>query len=154
MPSLPDVAIVDVDVPGEDTVSEPHPTLYFDGVCNFCAATVRFILERERAPTLRFASLQSAYALHELPPLGVDPRRLDSIVLVEDGHAFTASDAALRAARHLRAPWSWLALALVVPRVVRDVVYGFIARRRYAWFGKKDECMIPSPALRARFVDT
>ena len=129
------------------------PTLYFDGVCNFCAATVRFVLDRERAPTLRFASLQSARALRELPPLGVDPRRLDSLVLVEGGRAYTASNGALRMARYLRAPWSWLALALVVPRSVRDAVYGFIARRRYAWFGKKDECMVPSPELRARFVD-
>ena len=139
---------------GENTAAPSvSATLYFDGVCNFCAATVRFVLQHERGPTLRFASLQSARAMRELPPLGIDPRRLDSLVLVEDGRAYTASDGALRTARHLRAPWSWAALALVVPRVVREGVYGFIARRRYAWFGKRDECLIPSPELRARFVD-
>jgi predicted DCC family thiol-disulfide oxidoreductase YuxK len=134
-------------------VTTPQPTLYFDGVCNFCAATVQFILARERGPALCFASLQSARALRELPALGVDPRLLDSIVLVEGARAYTASDAALRAARYLRSPWSWLANLLFVPRGLRDAVYGFIARRRYAWFGKKEECMVPSPELRSRFVD-
>ena len=134
-------------------MTHPQPTLFFDGVCNFCAASVRFILDRERHPTLRFASLQSAFAARELPPLGVDPARLESLVLVEDGRAYVRSDAALRVARHLRAPWAWIAVGMLVPRMLRDAVYDFVARRRYAWFGRKDECTIPSPALRARFVD-
>jgi predicted DCC family thiol-disulfide oxidoreductase YuxK len=135
-------------------VTDPAPTLYFDGVCNLCAASVRFILARERAPTLRFASLQSPIAMRALPPLGLDPTLLESLVLVEDGRAFTRSAAALRIARHLRAPWSWFGVALLVPAVVRDAVYDIVARRRYAWFGRSAACLVPSAALRSRFVDS
>jgi predicted DCC family thiol-disulfide oxidoreductase YuxK len=102
---------------------------------------------------LCFASLLSARALRELPLLGIDPARLDSLVLVEAGRAYTASDGALRVSRHLRAPWSWAAVLLALPRVLREAVYGVVARHRYAWFGKQAECMIPSPELRARFID-
>jgi predicted DCC family thiol-disulfide oxidoreductase YuxK len=129
------------------------PVLFVDGVCNLCAASVRFIVAHERAPTLRFASLQSPHAARALPAHGVDPQALSSLVLVVDGKAYVKSAAALRIAPLLRAPWSWAAAALVVPAVVRDVVYDAIARRRYAWFGRTDECMVPTPALRARFVD-
>jgi predicted DCC family thiol-disulfide oxidoreductase YuxK len=134
-------------------VIDTSPTLYFDGVCNFCAASVHFVMARERAPTLRFSSLQSDRARRVLPALGVDPSRLDSVVLVEEGRAYTRSDAVLRAARHLRSPWSWLSAAVIVPQVVRDAVYDVVARRRYAWFGRKDECLVPTPELRARFLD-
>jgi predicted DCC family thiol-disulfide oxidoreductase YuxK len=128
------------------------PILFFDGVCNLCAASVHFVLERERTDALRFASLQSTLAKELLVPLGVDPDRLDSLVLLEDGRVFVRSTAALRLAARLRAPWSWLRVLRVVPALVRDGVYDVIARHRYRWFGRKAECLIPTPALRARFL--
>jgi predicted DCC family thiol-disulfide oxidoreductase YuxK len=128
------------------------PVLFFDGVCNLCSASVQFIIAHEAAPTIRFASLQSDLAQQTLPPLGVDPTRLESLVFVEGGVAATKSTAALRIARHLQAPWRWLAVFVVVPRVVRDVVYGLIAKNRYRLFGKKDACWLPTPDLKARFL--
>lgn len=128
------------------------PILFFDGVCNLCSASVQFVIEHEQAPTLRFASLQSDLARAVLPPLGVDPARLESLVLVEGGVASTRSTAALAIARHLRAPWRWLTVCRVVPRVLRDVVYGLIARNRYRLFGQKEACWLPAPALKARFL--
>jgi predicted DCC family thiol-disulfide oxidoreductase YuxK len=128
------------------------PVLFFDGVCNVCSASVQFVITHERTPTLRFASLQSDLARQVLPPLGVDPGRLESLVLVEDGVAFSHSTGALRTARYLRTPWSWVAALVVVPRPLRDLVYRLIAASRYRLFGKKDACWLPSPALRARFL--
>jgi predicted DCC family thiol-disulfide oxidoreductase YuxK len=113
---------------------------------------VQFIIEHEAAPTLRFASLQSERARATLPPLGVDPARLESLVLVQDGVAMTKSTAALGVAAHLRAPWRWLHMAWLVPRIVRDVVYDLVAANRYRIFGKKDACWLPSPALKIRFL--
>lgn len=83
----------------------------------------------------------------------LDPTRLDSFVLVENGRAFRESTAALRVARHLAGAWPLFYGAIVLPRFVRDPIYKFIARNRYRWFGKKDTCMIPTPELRARFLD-
>jgi predicted DCC family thiol-disulfide oxidoreductase YuxK len=128
------------------------PVLFFDGVCNLCSASVQFIIAHEASPTIRFASLQSALAQQTLPPLGVDPTRLESLVFVEGSVATTRSTAALRIARHLKAPWRWLGLFVIVPQVVRDVVYGLIARNRYRLFGKKEACWLPTPDLKARFL--
>jgi predicted DCC family thiol-disulfide oxidoreductase YuxK len=136
------------------TDADRGPILFFDGVCNFCSASVQFVIERERSPTLRFASLQSETAARLLPPLGVDPTALESLVLLQDGQATVRSTAALLTARHLKAPWSWLAVCLLVPRVLRDFVYGIIARNRYRLFGKKDACWLPSQALKARFLES
>lgn len=133
-------------------MSDTGPILFFDGVCNVCSASVQFVIAHEATPTMRFASLQSDLALATLPPLGVDPRQLESLVLLEDGVAYTRSTGALRTARSLRAPWSWLGAFTMVPRPLRDAVYGVIAKNRYRVFGKKDACWLPSPALRARFL--
>lgn len=132
--------------------TDAHPIIFFDGVCNFCAASVHFVLERERDQRLRFASLQSETAKRLLPPLGIDPADLDSVVVVEHGVAWTRSSAALKAASYLGFPWRLMPVFMIVPRFVRDAVYAVIARNRYRLFGKKDECMIPSPTLRARFL--
>lgn len=127
----------------------------FDGVCNFCNASVRFVIDRDPRATLRFASLQSDAGRRVLDGLGQpavegDPR---SIVLVEGGKVYQRSSAALRIARHLRGGWSLLALLLVVPRPLRDLVYRWFAARRYRWFGKAEACRVPAPELRARFLD-
>lgn len=128
--------------------------MLFDGVCNLCNGAVQFILDHDRTQQLRFASLQSdaGRALlreHGIPVPEGDP---DSIVLVEGGHAYDKSSAALRVASHMTFPF-WLARAFViVPAFLRDLVYAFIARNRYRWFGKTNECRIPTPELRARMV--
>lgn len=130
------------------------PILFFDGVCNLCSASVQFIIEHERAPTIRFASLQSALAKATLPPLGVDPTALESLVFVEDGTATVRSTAALRISRHFRSPWSVFRFFSWVPTIIRDAVYLLVAKNRYRLFGKKDSCWMPTPELKQRFLDT
>jgi predicted DCC family thiol-disulfide oxidoreductase YuxK len=138
-------------------VNEPpeqaHPVVLFDGVCNFCNASVQWILRRDRAGAFRFASLQSAAAKAELARIGLGDFCADSVVLIEGGRHFLRTDAALRIAKRLGFPWSLFAVFLVVPRFLRDPIYRLIARYRYRWFGKRDSCMVPTPAVRARFLD-
>jgi predicted DCC family thiol-disulfide oxidoreductase YuxK len=55
--------------------------------------------------------------------------------------------------RRLDAPWPLLSVFLAVPRPVRDVVYDIIAEHRYDWFGTRDECRLPTPDVRARFLE-
>jgi predicted DCC family thiol-disulfide oxidoreductase YuxK len=143
-------------VEGEEAAAAVGPVVLFDGVCNLCAGSVRFIVEHERAgivPT-RFAALQSEAGRRELARAGVrDPASLgDSIVVIEDGRVFTRSDAAVRIARRLRAPWRWMRVMRVMPGRVRDWMYEFVARRRYRWFGKRESCLVPTPELRGRFL--
>lgn len=138
--------------------------MLFDGKCNLCNGSVQFIIDHERAPNLRFAPLQSDIASERLKAtLGEDATRAlvlgaagsgdpDSIVVIEDGKAYTHSTAALRLAAHLTAPWRWAFVFYVVPRFIRDLVYRWIARNRYRWFGKTESCRVPTPELRARFI--
>lgn len=127
----------------------------FDGVCNLCNAWVNFVLDRERGGELRFASLQSPAARALLAEHGraVPEGDPESIVVVEDGRVYERSTAALRVFRRLRWPWRALAAFVVVPRPLRDVIYRWIARNRYRWFGKSDVCRVPTPELRARFME-
>jgi predicted DCC family thiol-disulfide oxidoreductase YuxK len=126
--------------------------ILFDGVCNLCNGFVQFVIERDPGARFRFGALQSSSARQLLDLHGAANPLPDSIVLVEAGRAVTRSTAALRIARCLTFPWP-LAYALVaVPRPLRDWIYDLVARRRYRWFGRREGCMIPTPALRARFI--
>lgn len=123
----------------------------FDGVCNFCNSSVNFVMDRDKGRVFRFASLQSqagqqVLAQHPLPP------ETDSIVLVEDGKAYTFSTAALRITRKLSGLWPLLYVFILVPRVLRDLVYKFIAANRYRWFGRQEACRLPSAEDRERFL--
>ena len=124
----------------------------FDGVCNFCSDAVRFLVPRDPAGRLRFAALQSDTGREVQQRFGLDPDDLDTMVVVEDGRAYLKSDAALRIARHLAGPWRLLSLLRIVPRSVRDWAYDRFAERRYRWFGRSDECLVPTPELRERFL--
>ena len=78
-------------------------------------------------------------------------KRLERLLVI-DGQAYTKSSAALRASTYLKAPWRWLSVFLWIPTPVRDFFYGLFAKNRYRLFGKKDECSVPTPQLRARFL--
>lgn len=124
----------------------------FDGECNFCNASVRFILDRDPQGQFQFAPLQSATGRSLLADSDVGDD-VDSIVLIEEGDVSTHSTAALRIARGLNAPWSWTYAFILVPGFLRDGCYRLFAKYRYSLFGKRDECMIPTPDIRSRFLE-
>lgn len=125
----------------------------FDGVCNLCSASVRFIIKRDKKSRFRFAPLQSSYAAALFKRLNFDSTGVDSIVLCENGNLYVRSTAALRIARHLGGWWSLLYVFMLVPPFIRDAVYDFVARNRYGWFGKKDYCALPTPEMKERFLE-
>ena len=109
----------------------------FDGVCNFCNGSVRFIIAHDPAARFRFAPLQSEFARRLLAESGVNEPFPDSVALIESGRVYTRSAAALHIARKLRFPWFLLYAFILVPRPLRDAIYDLIARHRYGWFGKR-----------------
>jgi predicted DCC family thiol-disulfide oxidoreductase YuxK len=131
---------------------ENGAVVLFDGVCNLCNGSVQFIVRHDPAGRFRFASLQSEAGQALLRRHGLDPDDLFSVILVEGGRAYARSDAALGIARGLSSAWRAAGALRVVPRPLRDAVYGWVARNRYRWFGKQEACMIPTPELRARFL--
>jgi predicted DCC family thiol-disulfide oxidoreductase YuxK len=125
----------------------------FDGVCSLCTWSVQFILRRDPAGYFRFAALQSPIGQQLLRTHGLSTAPYSSVVLIEQQTAYTASDAALRIARHLSGVWPCLSLLLFVPRSLRDGIYHWIAGHRYRWFGQTESCMIAAPGVRERFLD-
>lgn len=126
----------------------------YDGVCNLCDATVRFILPRDRKGSIRFAPLQGAYAQKILMhrDIALQPS-LDSLIFIEDGKVYQNSDGALRIALGLSFPWVLAGIFLLVPRPIRDFVYRWVARNRYRWFGREESCLLPRPEWRDRFIE-
>jgi predicted DCC family thiol-disulfide oxidoreductase YuxK len=129
------------------------PVVLFDGVCNFCAWSVRFIHAHDDG-ALRFAPLQSAVGRDLLAGHGMAPDYFDSLVYIGADGVYTKSAGAVRIARHLDYPYRLAWLARVVPGPVRDVAYDLFADVRYDLFGQKEECMVPDAALRDRFLAT
>jgi len=121
----------------------------FDGVCNLCNGAVQFILARDPGARFQFAALQSETARRLLG----SNASIESMALVEAGQVFRKSAAALRIARKLSFPWPLLYAFVVVPRPLRDLIYDWVARHRYGWFGKRETCWLPTPELRGRFID-
>ncbi len=127
--------------------------ILFDGVCNFCNGSVNFIIEHDKANYFRFAPLQSESAQELLDKFGIDKTDTDSVILIENEQAFTHSTAALKVAQKLDGFWSWFYAFIIVPKPLRDFFYKTFARYRYKLFGKQDACMMPTPEIRARFLD-
>lgn len=129
-----------------------EPILLFDGLCNLCNAAVQWLIVRDRRGLLRFASLQSEIGQQIQQQHGLDPAKLDSLVLYEDGQLFLKSDAVLRLADLLSWPYRLLRFFTWVPLFFRDGLYDWVARNRYRWFGKKEACMLPKAEWKDRFL--
>lgn len=125
----------------------------FDGVCNLCNGFIQFIIKRDTADVFRYASLQSEFGQELLLERHIDTSSIESVVLIEPGVAYyIKSDAALQIGSHLKGYGAVSRILYLIPSGIRNIVYDLIARYRYAWFGKKDACMIPTPELKGKFL--
>jgi predicted DCC family thiol-disulfide oxidoreductase YuxK len=125
--------------------------ILFDGVCNFCNASINFVIDHDTARRFRFASLQSDIGQQILTENRRSVSDFDTVLLVREGKLYEKSTAALEIARYLRG-WSWLYSFRVIPRFIRDVVYNLIAKNRYRIFGKSESCRIPTAEERSLFI--
>ena len=129
-----------------------HSIILFDGVCNLCNGAVNFVIKRDSGNVFKFTPLQEKQGVLLLKMHAVDTQKLDSIVLIENEKVYVKSSAALRIARKMSNLWPLFFVLLIIPSFIRDGVYDFIAKNRYKWFGKKEQCMIPTPGSREKFL--
>jgi len=129
-----------------------HPVLLFDGVCGLCERSVGFVARHDRKGAIRFAPLQSAVAQRLLLAAEAPAPLPDSMVVVDGGRCYVASDAVLRLTQRLPYPWRLLSVAGLLPRRWREGAYRFVAHNRYRWFGTRETCMAPAPGLAERFL--
>jgi predicted DCC family thiol-disulfide oxidoreductase YuxK len=122
----------------------------FDGICNFCNAWVRLIIRDDRKDIFRFASLQSETGKKLLDAAHIPAS--ESVVLIENGKYYFHSSAALLIASHLTGWWKLMLVFYILPKFIRDTAYNLIARNRYKWFGKREDCMMPGEKIRNKFL--
>jgi predicted DCC family thiol-disulfide oxidoreductase YuxK len=126
--------------------------ILFDGICNLCNSSVRFIIKRDPVGNFKFSSLQSKVGKKLLEKYRVR-NDINSFILLENNHVYTKSSAALRVCMRLNSIWKIFIVFIIIPKPIRDYIYDFIANNRYKWFGKSDHCIIPSPDDKERFFD-
>lgn len=128
--------------------------IVFDGVCVFCNAWVKFVLRADNRRQFHFLIAQSKLGERIYQQLGLKSDDYNTfIVLTDDGQVETSLDGVFSVCRKLGPPWSILSFLSILPRALKDFVYNLVARNRYSLFGKRDSCMIPTPDVRARFID-
>ena len=130
-----------------------RPLILFDGVCNLCHGSVRWVLARDKRARFEFASLQSQVAAKALEGAWPEETPPDSIVLIVGDQILIRSDAAIEVGVQLGFPWCLGVTFKILPRRLRDAIYKWVARNRYRWFGQRDSCSLPSPGEAERFLD-
>lgn len=134
-------------------MSTPTSIVVFDGVCNLCNTTVDFLIRHDRSRTLRYGSFQSEHVATLLRSHNITETPTTVYVITPDNTVLTQSTAIIYLGYHLGGIWKVMsAVATIIPRPLRDMIYQWISNNRYRWFGKKDSCRLPSPEERSLFV--
>lgn len=127
--------------------------LFYDGDCGLCSRIVQFFIARDPRGLFRFAPLKGSTAAKLLPPALRRPGDpYETVVLLDQAGVHSHSTAVIRALSHLGGGWTVVKLLLSIPRPFRDAAYGFIARRRYDWFGDSSSCPLNTGAHGGRFL--
>lgn len=127
--------------------------ILFDGVCNLCNNSVQFIIKNDKRNKFKFSSLQSPFGQNLLGKYNIDTNNTDSFVFIRKNKAYIKSSAALWVAKELGSFWQLLCFFFIIPASLRNLIYDWVARNRYKWFGKKESCMIPTPNIKNKFLD-
>ena len=126
--------------------------ILFDGVCNLCNGFVQFIIERDQNAIFKFAALQSDFGQAFLKSQNLNQLQLKSVILIEGKKVYTQSTASLKIIKYLDGAWKLGYAFIIVPPFIRNGFYKIVSKFRYKWFGKKDQCMVPTIELKGRFL--
>ncbi len=128
------------------------PIILFDALCILCSANAQFVLRHDRPGRFRLASIQGDTGAALCRAHGVDPADPVSMLIVEGDRVRRDSDAVLSIYEGLGWPWRSMALFRLVPAMLRDPAYRWIARNRYRIFGRRQTCWVAPPEYRARIL--
>jgi predicted DCC family thiol-disulfide oxidoreductase YuxK len=136
-----------------ETNTDNRPVIFFDGVCNLCNHSVQFIIHNDKQKQFLFASLQSVPGQEAMAHISASGTKIpDSFILFYNGNYYFRSSAALHTFKLLGGRWTLLYAGIIITRLLRDGIYDVVSRNRYKWFGKQNECMVPTADLTERFL--
>lgn len=134
-------------------INEKHKIVLFDGVCNFCNASVNFIIDHDKKDLYKFASLQSSIGQKYLKNFDFTLDDFDTLILIDGDKFYTSSTAALMVAKDLGGVIGYLYYFIFIPPLFRDIVYKIISKNRYRIFGKNDTCHMPTEDRKNKFIN-
>jgi predicted DCC family thiol-disulfide oxidoreductase YuxK len=136
-----------------DKINQSHHSIVvFDGLCNLCNTSVNFIIARDNKNRFKFLPMQSGKGQKFLAKHHISSDCIDTLFLVSNNEILKKSNAVLAIAQELKMPWNWFAILKIIPESIRNFFYSLIAKNRYKWFGKKQQCMIPIAELHDKFL--
>lgn len=127
--------------------------IFFDGVCNLCNNSVNKLIKMDVKKVFKFASLQSEFARSFIPGHLINHKDFDTILFYKNGQFYDRSNAVLNICKALGGRFNVFLIGYIIPRFMRDTLYRLVAKNRYKWFGKKDQCVVPTDDLKERFLD-
>ena len=138
---------------GKSQINTDRAVVLFDGICNFCSSSVLFIIRRDPEGYFRFAALQTETGSMLMKKHNIHSVKMESIILIENNMVYYRSTAALRIARKLKGGWILFYVFMIIPPFIRNFFYDIVARNRYRWFGKRENCFLPGPNVKERFIE-
>lgn len=127
--------------------------ILFDGVCNLCNGSINWIIDHDKSNQFYFSALQSEYGKSAALKFTGMKDYMNTVILVEDEVPYFGSDAVLRILKHIGGVYSLGYIFIIIPRFIRNFFYNIVSRNRYRWFGKRDSCRVPTPGLKAKFIE-
>ena len=128
--------------------------ILFDGICNLCESSVQFVIKYDKKDVFRFVALQSELGIAIVKHIGLDIKNIDSVILYEPGIAYNyKSAAALEIAKNLGGFFHLGTVFKLIPNGLRNLLYDYIAKNRYQWYGKKESCLVPTIELKSKFLE-
>jgi predicted DCC family thiol-disulfide oxidoreductase YuxK len=135
-----------------DYLAYKQPIVFFDGECTLCSSSVKFLLRHNHSRNLSFASLQSDAGIKLTGLAGKSFQKSNSLLLLQDNKLFRYSTAVIKITKHLDFPWHMLGILIIVPVFIRDLLYRFIVKKRYKWFGREPFCITSGGRYQERFI--
>lgn len=126
--------------------------VYFDGICYLCNSLVDFLIKIDKRKKLKFSPLQSDFAQKELKNSTIDLSEVDSIIVQKGNKIYIKSDALIEVIKQFSWCWRVFLIIKIFPQKFADKIYDYIANNRLKWFGRKNECMIPTEEVKSRFI--
>jgi predicted DCC family thiol-disulfide oxidoreductase YuxK len=127
--------------------------ILFDGICNLCEASVQFVIKYDKKDVFRFVALQSDLGKEIIKHIGLESKNIDNVILYEPGIAYNyKSAAALEIAKNLGGFFHLGTVFKLIPNGLRNLLYDYVAKNRYQWYGKKESCLVPTIELKSKFL--
>ncbi|MEN8702961.1 MAG: DCC1-like thiol-disulfide oxidoreductase family protein [Polaribacter sp.] len=136
-----------------NNIPKDKKIILFDGICNLCNNAVLTIIKHDKRNVFLFAALDSEAGKNITKHLGINTSKIDSIILYEPNISYELkSSAALIIAKELGGFWLFSQVFWILPKWFRDIAYDIIAKMRYQWFGKKEQCDLPNSSFKDKFI--